>query len=96
MAFFRFSSNNTTHDRLIFRFEMNQYDKVGRFFAMVISSDFRVGQHRDDDHEEDALYFTELGVRKSWYLKKTNLFDDSENHFVYCDCARVTFHLMRL
>ena len=24
---------------------------------MVISSDFRVGQHRDDDHEEDAPYF---------------------------------------
>ena len=25
---------------------------------MVISSDFRVGQHRDDDHEEDAPYFS--------------------------------------
>ena len=34
--------------------------KVGRFFAMVISSDFRVGQHRDDDHEEDAPYFMTL------------------------------------
>ena len=25
---------------------------------MVISSDFRMGEHRDDDHEEDALYFS--------------------------------------
>ena len=25
---------------------------------MVISSDFRIGKHRDDDHEEDAPYFT--------------------------------------
>ena len=24
---------------------------------MVISSDFRMGEHRDDDHEEDAPYF---------------------------------------
>ena len=32
-------------------------DKLGCAFPMVISSDFRVGQHRDDDHEEDAPYF---------------------------------------
>ena len=25
---------------------------------MVISSDFRMGEHRDDDHEEDAPYFS--------------------------------------
>ena len=25
---------------------------------MVISSDFRMGKPRDDDHEEDAPYFT--------------------------------------
>ena len=25
---------------------------------MAISSEFRIGQHRDDDHEEDAPYFT--------------------------------------
>ena len=31
--------------------------KVPCAFPMVISSDFRVGQHRDDDHEEDAPYF---------------------------------------
>ena len=24
---------------------------------MVISSDFRMGKHRDDDHEKDAPYF---------------------------------------
>ena len=29
---------------------------------MVISSDFRMGKHRDDDHEEDALHFTLLSV----------------------------------
>ena len=33
------------------------YNKLGCAFPMVISSDFRVGQHRDDDHEEDAPYF---------------------------------------
>ena len=31
--------------------------KVGCVFPMVISSDFRTGQHRDDDHQEDAPYF---------------------------------------
>ena len=32
-------------------------DKVGCAFPMVISSDLRMGKHRDDDHEEDAPYF---------------------------------------
>ena len=27
---------------------------------MVILSDYRTGKHRDDDHEEDAPYFTIL------------------------------------
>ena len=31
--------------------------KVGCAFPMVISSDFRMGKHRDDDHEEDAPHF---------------------------------------
>ena len=31
--------------------------KLGCVFPMVISSDFRMGEHRDDDHEEDAPYF---------------------------------------
>ena len=30
--------------------------KVGCAFPMVISSDFRMGKHRDGDHEEDAPY----------------------------------------
>ena len=34
--------------------------KVPCAFPMVISSDFRVGQHRDDDHEEDAPYFKKI------------------------------------
>ena len=27
-------------------------------FPMVISSDFRIGHHRDDDHQADAPHFT--------------------------------------
>ena len=34
------------------------YNKVGCVFPMVISPDFRVGQHRDNDHQEDAPHFT--------------------------------------
>ena len=29
-------------------------------FTMAISSDFRMGQHRNDDHKEDAPHFTKL------------------------------------
>ena len=29
---------------------------------MVISSDFRMGENRDDDHEEDAPYFTVINL----------------------------------
>ena len=32
-------------------------DKVGCIFSMVIWSEFRVGQYRDDDHLEDAPQF---------------------------------------
>ena len=32
--------------------------KVGRAFPMVIWSDFRMGNHRADDHEGDAPYFS--------------------------------------
>ena len=39
-----------------------KYYKVGRFFPMVISSDFRMGEHRDDDHEEDAPYFMSRAI----------------------------------
>ena len=31
--------------------------KVGCIFPMVISSEFRMGQYRDDDHREDAPHF---------------------------------------
>ena len=32
--------------------------KVGCVFPMVISSEFRIEQNRDDDHREDAPHFT--------------------------------------
>ena len=31
--------------------------KVGCAFLIVITSDFRMGKHKDDDHEDDASYF---------------------------------------
>ena len=31
--------------------------KAGCAFPMIISSNFRMGKHRDDDHEVDAPYF---------------------------------------
>ena len=31
--------------------------KVGRVFPMVIWSEFRLGEYRDDDHREDAPHF---------------------------------------
>ena len=31
--------------------------KAGCVFPIVISSDLRMGQHRDDDHQEDAPHF---------------------------------------
>ena len=37
-----------------------QYDKVGCVFTMVILSEFRMGQYRDDDYRKDALHFTIL------------------------------------
>ena len=42
----------------------NKYEtKVGCAFPMVISSDFRKGKHRDDDHEEDAPYLVGICFR---------------------------------
>jgi len=38
-----------------------QYGKVGRGFLMVIWSEFRMGQYRDDDHNQDA-HFKRLTV----------------------------------
>ena len=37
-------------------------DKVGCVFAIVLLSDFRMGQHRDDDHQEDASHFIKVQV----------------------------------
>ena len=37
--------------------KINWLIKVGRVFPMVILSDFRMGQHRDDDRQEDASHF---------------------------------------
>ena len=33
--------------------------QVGCVFPMVILSEFRMDQYRDDDHREDALHFTQ-------------------------------------
>ena len=44
--------------KLFHLFQKSEFIKVGCAFPMVISSDFRMGKHRDDDHEEDAPYFT--------------------------------------
>ena len=38
--------------------------KVGWVLPMVISSDFRTAQHRDDDHEEDVPHFS--GTPLNW------------------------------
>ena len=40
-------------------------------FPMVISSDLRMGQHRDDDHQEDAPHFTlnSIELKSSNFLK---------------------------
>ena len=35
----------------------NKGTKIGCIFPMVISSGFRMGQYRDDDHREDASHF---------------------------------------
>ena len=38
--------------------------KVGCIFPVVISSEFRLGQYRDDDHREDALHCNNLSIRQ--------------------------------
>ena len=35
--------------------------KVGCVFPMVIGSEFRMRQYRDDDHRDDALHFSNMG-----------------------------------
>ena len=46
-------------------------DTVGCIFPMVISSEFRMDQHRDDDHREDAPHF--INCSKNQNLKKLYL-----------------------
>jgi len=41
---------------------------VERIFAMVISFDFRIGQHRDDNHREEAPQFTNLVFRRNLFF----------------------------
>ena len=36
---------------------------------MAISSDFHMGKHRDDDHEEDAPYFISVKRHNNSFLK---------------------------
>ena len=38
-------------------YESINVDKVECVFPMVILSDFRMGQHKDDCHQEDAPHF---------------------------------------
>ena len=37
-----------------------EFKQVRRVFPLVISSEFRMGQYRDDDHREDAPHFIKL------------------------------------
>ena len=49
------------HDLNVFTFchqNIEVIHKVGCIFPMVISSEFRMGQYRDDDHREDASHFS--------------------------------------
>ena len=42
-------------------------DKVGCVFPVVISSDFRMGQHRDSDHQENASHFSsDIEIINRW------------------------------
>ena len=53
--------------------------KVGCIFPMVISSDFRMGEHRDDDHQEDAPHFRTVTPRayRGLHTRMQHLFSDS-------------------
>ena len=62
----------------------SRLSKLGCVFPMVISSDFRMGEHRDDDHEEDAPYFTTLDTRQNTRLVDTIwsfLYDPVERNY---------------
>ena len=50
----------------------HELNKVVCAFPMVILSDFRMGEHRDDNHEEDEPYFKTLSLLPIvYYIKNT-------------------------
>ena len=51
--------------------------KVERIFPMVISSESRIGQYRDDDHRKDATQF----IKSTPYLTLVT-FPQGNNYFV--------------
>ena len=59
-------------------------DKLGCVFPMVISSDFRMGEHRDDDHEEDAPYFM---------TRKADVIDDATKQMTLIAFFRMFFRV---
>ena len=50
-------------------------DKLGCAFPMVISSDSRVGQHRDEDHEENAPFTWVQSELWIWLFNLKSKFD---------------------
>ena len=52
--------------------------KVGCAILMVISSDFHMGKHRDDDHDEDAPFF--IWFKFKGVVLMGDLFDGPCNH----------------
>ena len=59
-------NGQTKHDMMLAQIKCNvcfsllsaENSKVGCIFPMIILSEFRMGQYRDDDHREDAPHFT--------------------------------------
>ena len=52
----KWGSNESTNEGVL---RIDSRDgKVECFYQMVIWSEFRMGQYRDDDHREDAFHFT--------------------------------------
>ena len=51
----RFKEYNNLSKQLLR--ELFIQNKVGRVFPVVIWSEFRLGQYRDDDHRDEASHF---------------------------------------
>ena len=64
--------------------------KVGCIFPMVISSEFRMGQYRDVDHQENAPQFIKYYLTNTNTLSKTSFWLESTtpmtntNYYSYC------------